>query len=187
MSRLIKQAFPFSQLKKSTTSDHTTIIAGVKYPPVLEDLMRELDHLKAENRDIKLRYSEMHKEMVHMLASTFLLVTGPNVDNFSSFNLDSIMTDIKTKMPVTFSFVTKFGDSHRNMYCEAVVPVEGIKALFSLLVLLNARSNRANGMQTLIGMMLVGRSTHKHVCVYDYIITMQRKWLCNVYLSMHGH
>ena len=91
-----------------------------------------------------------------------------HVDNFSSFNLDSIMTDIKSKMPVTFGFVTEFGDSRRNMHCEAVVPVKGIKALFSLLVLLNAHSNRANGMQALIG--------------YNYVITMQRKWLCNVYL-----
>ena len=165
-SRLIKEAFPHSLSRRSTTSDRSTIIVGIRFAPTLQDVLRELEQVKAENRALKLQCvhpTDVHKEMMEMLSSTSLVMTGPTVDNFSSFNLDAVVSDVKRTMPILYRFINEIGDTHRNLRNEVTMPVEQLKALMCLILLLNARSNRANGMQMFVGMMLVGRSTHKQV------------------------
>lgn len=165
-SRLVKEAFPLSLSRRSTTSDHSTIIVGIRFAPTLQDVLRELEQVKAENRALKLQCvhpTDIHREMMDMLSSTSLVMTGPTLDNFSSFNLDAIVSDVKRTMPILYSFINEIGDTHRNLRNEVTMPIEELKALMCQILLLNARSNRANGMQMLIGMMLIGRSTHKQV------------------------
>lgn len=170
-SRLVKEAFSLCQ-----ESPQPVIIIGIRFTPTIQDVLRELELVKAENRDLKLRCvhpADVHKEMMDMLSSSSLVMTGPTVDNFSSFNFDSVVSELKTTMPLLYSFINEICDSHRNRHNEVTMPVEELKALICQILLLNAWTNRANGMQMLIGMMLVGRSTHKQV----------HKSLCNNFVS----
>ena len=91
------------------------------------------------------------------------------------------MSDIKRTMPILYSFINEIGDTHRNLRNEVILPVEELKALMCQIVLLNARSNRANGMQMLVGMMLVGRSTQKQVCMQPILL-----WYYNGYYTPMG-
>ena len=131
-SRLVKEAFPLSLSRRSTTSDHSTIIIGIRFTPTIQDIVRELELVKAENRALKLRCvhpTDVHKEMMDMLSSTSLVMTGPTVDNFSSFNLDSVVSEFKSTMPILYGFINEICDSHRNLHNEVTMSIEELKAL----------------------------------------------------------
>ena len=125
-ARLIKMAFPLSLSRRSTTSDRSTIIVGIRLAPTLQDVLKEVEQLKAENCALKLQCvhpADVHKEMMDMLSSTSLLMTGPTIDNFSSFNVDSIVSDLKSTMPILHAFINEICDTHRNLRNEVVMPV----------------------------------------------------------------
>ena len=73
-------------------------------------------------------------------------------------------------MPTSYAIFNELGDTSRNCSDGSRVPVEQMKAMVSLLVLLNARSNRCNGLQLLISMMLIERATHKQVNMMQLMI-----------------
>ena len=49
-SRLVQEVFPLSVSRKSITSDHSTVIVGIRFISTLQDILRKLEQVKDENR-----------------------------------------------------------------------------------------------------------------------------------------
>ena len=58
---------------------------------------------------------------------------------------------------------------HQNVPPDSSTSIKEIKGVISLCTVLNARSNRVKGVQLLVSMMLIARSTSKQV----HVVSMQ--------------
>ena len=89
-------------------------------------------------------------------------VHGPDtVEHFASFSFEAVTQELQQYAPDLHRLFLILGDTARNAEDDEVT--EARKATVSLLTLLNAKSNRVNGIQLLMGVMLVARATHKQV------------------------
>ena len=73
-SRIIREAFPYSQSGRASTSDHSTIILGVTLVAqphlYLEQLCREIEAIKAENVQLRATIDQIRSDV------TVLKITG---------------------------------------------------------------------------------------------------------------
>ena len=74
----------------------------------------------------------------------------------------SMVQAVPLNAPDVYKLFMGLGDRDRNP-TENRTPVEGRKAIMSLCTILNARRRTANGLQLLLGFMLIARATSKQV------------------------
>ncbi len=91
---------------------------------------------------------------------------GPDSpEHFDSFSIDTVITELKTHVPDLHRLFMTLGDVERNKKDADARPVEETRAVTSLCALLKARSVRVQGIQLLLGFMLVARSTNRQVSI----------------------
>lgn len=164
------------------------------------DVRLQLISAQSEIASLKLQVEQLKRGQVYQhelseMVSSKALVTGPvNPDSLQLFNSETIISEMLVIMPKLYGLFNELADSQRNCHgnSDSNVRVEQLKAIMSLLVLLNARSNHANGVQLLISMMLIGRSTNKqvscmkfqysllsiHIMLYSFLMHAIRLSLC---------
>ena len=99
-----------------------------------------------------------------LLSASGTLCSGPNsLENLKSFSLATVISEVRQLAPNLYSLLCDLGDTERNAIDET--STEEIKALMSLCVLANARSQRANGVQLFVSIMLIARAINKQVCI----------------------
>ena len=98
-----------------------------------------------------------------LLSEGSKLCCGPDtLDHLTSFSLAGLIHEVRQLAPNLYSLLCDLGDTRRNARDETTT--EEIKALTSLCVLANARSQRAKGVQLFISIMLIARAVNKQVC-----------------------
>ena len=96
------------------------------------------------------------------------VVHGPDTpEHLATFSMDCVISEVKQYAPDVYQLFQVLGKTSRNAQ-EGQLPTEELKAAISLATLLNTRSNRAKGIQLLLGIMLIARATHKHVSCKIY-------------------
>lgn len=99
-----------------------------------------------------------------LLQHSSLIACGPDTpDHFRDFSVDGVIRELRDQVPDTYELFMQLGNIHRNVRSDDSTSTEEVKAVTSLCVLLNARSARMKGIQLLISMMLIARSTSKQV------------------------
>ena len=72
------------------------------------------------------------------------------------------VAELEKHSPELYQLFEKVGDTERNAEGDEQ-STEGVKAICSLCSLLNARSSRAKGLQLMMSLMLIARSTARQV------------------------
>ena len=104
-------------------------------------------------------------EADEVLQKGSFVIRGPdNVDNFTNFSLDAIISEFQQYAPDLFSLFMELGETSPEMGAQR--GSKEIRATSALCSLLGARSSRAKGMKLFIGLMLIARSTSPLVKVY---------------------
>ena len=92
-------------------------------------------------------------------------VCGPDTyEHFCQFSLDAVISELKEQVPDIYDLFMKLANVQSPSGENSTKEVKAISALCSVL---NARSSRVKGMQLLMSMMLIGRSTSKQVGDYQ--------------------
>ena len=92
---------------------------------------------------------------------------GPdNPDSFAKFSLDTVIAKLQDYAPDLLSLFMQLGVGGTPSETGVHKSFKEIRATSSLCTLLGARSNRAKGLQLLIGLMLIARSTSRQVSVH---------------------
>jgi len=99
--------------------------------------------------------------------STHQVFHGPDtVEHFNTFSVDEVIRELKSDAPDVYQLFQSLGNTQRNKTInQEAYSLEELKALMSTCILLNARSRRLKGLQLLMSIMLVARSTSKQVHV----------------------
>ena len=99
-----------------------------------------------------------------------IVAHGPDtLEAFDSFDIESILKELKAHAPDLYSLFKSLGNTRRNATSDEI-SVEDVKAISSLCYFLNARYVKVNGMQLLMSFMLIARATTKQVSFYPYFI-----------------
>ena len=76
--------------------------------------------------------------------------------------METVIDEIKTNAPSIYQLFLELGDTRRNAIDETT-SAEQRKTIMSLCTIMNARSQRVNGLQLLLSFMLIARATSKQV------------------------
>ena len=91
------------------------------------------------------------------------LAHGPDTwEHFCQFSLDAVIAEMKSLAPNLYHLFMQLGNTSCNVESHET-STEHIKAVMSLCALLNARSMRVKGIQLLLSLMLIERSTNQQV------------------------
>ena len=95
-----------------------------------------------------------------------LTACGPDTyEHFEGFSVDGIIHELREQVPDIFSFFMQLADVERHVKLHPdVTSVQERKAIIALCTILNARCGKVKGLQLLISMMLIARSTGRQVC-----------------------
>ena len=97
------------------------------------------------------------------ISSDSIIMYGPDtLERLESFTIDSVLAELHRYAPDLLQLFETLGQTSRNIHGDELA-VEQIKGLVSVCTLLNARTERAKGLQLLIGIMLISRATSKEV------------------------
>ena len=93
---------------------------------------------------------------------------GPDTcENFDTFSINMDITELHCNAPDAYQLVMALGMTDRNWASEDdSVTVEQLHAIMSKCTLLKARSVRVKGVQLLISLMLIARSTNRQVMLH---------------------
>ena len=184
VSELLHKAFPNAKTKIATKS-RTMHVFGIE--PVSEasssqhtitEMAALLESERAENRDLQRKIQVLEariQELEHTSASilaqqadtlphTSLTACGPDsYEYFHGFSIDGVICELKEQVPDMYTFITQLADVQWNVGPDEVSRTLELKAVTALCTLLNARSSRVKGIQLLLSMMLISRSTSKQV------------------------
>ena len=95
--------------------------------------------------------------------SNTLTACGPDIrEHFYGFSVDRMIHDICEQVPDVYALFMQLGDVEKNV-SSGGTSAEELKAVSALCTVLNARCSRMKGMQLLISMMLIARSTGRKV------------------------
>lgn len=137
----------------------------------LELTSLERASLLAQIQELKDRVTELEKKSEHVLCQQAdeiiqhksAVTQGPtSLEAFHRIDLESIITELRTRAPDLYQLFMTLGDTKRNQEADEIT-TEDIKAISAMCSTLNARSARMKGLQLLIGMMLVARGTSRQV------------------------
>ena len=189
--RVVAMGFPDAQSDRSTyilgirpSHLHSTATemssATLLVSPVTERISNEVAMLAAENSKLQERVSELemqlqylrqssislpeiHHQLERLISSDSIIMHGPDtLERLQSFTIDSVLAELHTYAPDLLQLFETLGQTSRNIHGDDLA-VEQIKGLVSICTLLNARTQRAKGLQLLIGIMLIARATSKQV------------------------
>ena len=155
---------------------HDDSTATPSYPQLVEQLEIE----RADNRELREKIEVLEARVQQLECTTpqslaeqadvlvqhnRLVACGPDTyTNFQSFSIDGEIQELPEQVPDIYELFMQLGDVHRNRDQDVTTTsVQEIKAVSSFCTLLNARSSRVKGIQLLLSMMLVARSTTKQV------------------------
>jgi len=95
--------------------------------------------------------------------SNTLTACGPDtLEHFHGFSIDRMIHELHEQVPDVYALFMQLGDVERNV-SSGGTSAEELKAVSALCTVLNARCSRMKGMQLLISMMLIARSTGRQV------------------------
>lgn len=190
VASILQRAFPHSNSKVAGKS-RTKHIFGIQPvvhltepssdEPSIESLSEQLAQERKKNAQLHERVQCLEAKVQELkstspphlitkmdtLSPRCLAVSGPDsYEHFCEFTLERMVHELQEMVPDLYSFFMKLGDVSRRIDLDGASQehtIRGVKALSSLCTLLNARSNRVNGLQLLLSMMLIARSTNKQV------------------------
>ena len=190
VASILKTAFPNSESKvagKSRTK-HIFGIQAVSYfaessisPPSIEALSEQLAQEREKNAQLQDKVQRLEATIQELkstspahlitqmdtLSPRCLAVSGPDsYEHFCEFTIEGMVRELQEMVPYLYGFFMHLGDVSRNISSDDAGHghnIRRMKAISSLCTLLNARSNRVNGLQLLVSIMLIARSTSKQV------------------------
>ena len=123
--------------------------------------------LEARVKELEKMSPVMLTQQADHLQHSSLILCGPDTpDHFQNFSIDGVIQELQEQAPDMYKFFMQLCDVQRNVSPDSSI---SIKEITSLCTVLNARSNRVKGLQLLISMMLIARSTSKQV----HVVSMQ--------------
>ena len=131
---------------------------------VLEGRVRELERSRVHTI-IGFR-NQLAREADQVISYNEQAFHGPDsTENIAKFSLDTLVDELRSQAPSLYGLLQDVGHTSRNESTTERICTEELKTVTSMCVLLNARtiSNRCNGMQLLISLMLIVRATNKQV------------------------
>ena len=134
----------------STSSEHEELKQKVRQ---LEERVQELE------RELK-QPAVFANEMNSLLNPSLSVYHGPNdIANFDNFSMDSMVAEFTTLAPNLFELFQSLGQTSRHDNQSG-----NVRSVMSMCALLKCRSQKVLGVQLLITLMLLARSTNKQVC-----------------------
>ena len=133
-----------------------------------KQLMEKIMLLEARVKELEKTSPVMLTQQADQLQHSSLILCGPDTpDHFQNFSIDRVIQELQEQAPDMYKFFMQLCDVQRNVSPDSSISIKEIKGVTSLCTVLNARSNRVKGLQLLISMMLIARSTSKQVHVYS--------------------
>lgn len=121
----------------------------------LEQKVRQL-----EERVRELEQPKIFHEMNTLTTPNLFVYHGPNnITNFDKFSLDCLVEELTKLAPNLFELFQTLGQTARSSDDQS----DDVMAVMSLCTLLKCRSQKVLGVQLLITLMLLARSTNKQV------------------------
>ena len=131
-----------------------------------KQLMERIQLLEARVQELEKTSPVTLIQQADQLQHGSLVVCGPDTpDHFQNFSIDGIIQELQEQAPDMYKLFMQLCDVHQNVPPDSSTSIKEIKGVTSLCTVLNARSNRVKGVQLLISMMLIARSTSKQVHV----------------------
>jgi hypothetical protein len=174
ISQEIKTAFP-NTFSKAVGSARTKHIFGIECvasasPPSTSEtsereaqLINKVQELEARVRELE-QPSKLSLEMNGLLTPHLSLYHGPNtIDNFNKFLMDELVGELTKLAPNLYKLFQDLGQTYRHAV-DNESEGDNVMAVMSLCTLLKCRSQKVLGVQLLIALMLLARSTNKQVC-----------------------
>ena len=101
--------------------------------------------------------------MNSLITPNLSLYHGPNsIENFERFSMDSLVEEFKKIAPNLYELFQTLGQTARHAP-DNQTDSDYVTAVMSLCTLLKCRSQKVLGVQLLISLMLLARSTNKQV------------------------
>lgn len=184
--KVIAMAFPDAQSERSTyilgirrrflsptatemSSTLSPISQHVACTTLAEEnarLQERVSQLEAEVQSLQqssVPLSVIQQQLDQLTSSNGIIMCGPDtLEHLESFTIDSVLEELRTNAPDLLQLFETLGQTSRNVHGDDLA-VEQVKSLVSICTLLNARTRRAKGLQLLISIMLIARSTSKQV------------------------
>lgn len=136
------------------TPEHEACEEKIK---LLEKRVQELE--KELNRP-----STVYNEMNSLLTPSLSAYHGPNdIKNFDAFSMDSMVEELTKCAPNLFGLFQTLGQTSRHIDSSDSSENNDVMSVMSLCTLLKCRSQKVLGVQLLITLMLLARSTNKQV------------------------
>ena len=154
--------------------------ASLLASPVSQHISNEVTTLATENTKLKERVLELEMKLQYLrqssismpviqhqlerlVSSDSIIMHGPDtLERLEFFTIESVLAELHRYAPDLLQLFETLGQTSRNIHGDDLA-VEQIKGLVSICTLLNARTQRAKGLQLLIGIMLISRATSKQV------------------------
>ena len=131
-----------------------------------KQLMERIQLLEARVQELEKTCPVTLIQQADQLQHGSLVVCGQDTpDHFQNFSIDGIIQELQEQAPDMYKLFMQLCDVHQNVPPDSSTSIKEIKGVTSLCTVLNARSNRVKGVQLLISMMLIARSTSKQVHV----------------------
>ena len=110
--------------------------------------MRELE--SSRNNTITGFRNHLAREADQVISYNEQVFHGPDsTDNLAKFSLDTLVDELRSQAPSLYGLLQEVGHTSRNHNATEGICTEELK---TICVLLNARTNRCNGMQLLMGL-----------------------------------
>lgn len=175
ISQLIQETFPNTSSKACGKARKKHILglerrscASTSEGPTTsasnDDLLVEIQQLKDRVAELEKKSEAVLCHQADQLIQHKSVVTqGPiSLEAFHQFDLESIITELRSCAPDLYHLFMTLGDIKRNQESDEIT-TEEIKAVSSMCSTLNARSVRTKGIQLLLSMMLIARGTSRQV------------------------
>ena len=135
-----------------------------------KQLMERIQLLEARVQELEKTSLVTLVQQADQLQHGSLIVCGPDTpEHFQNFSIDGVIQELQEQAPNMYKLFMQLCDVHQNVPPDSSTSIKEIKGVTSLCTVLNARSNRVKGVQLLINMMLIARSTSKQV----HVVNMQ--------------
>ena len=166
VSREIKGTFP-GAYTKAVGSSRAKYVFGIERVNTAATCdCEDVEALRSKVRMLEERVRELEQplrlcdEISHLLTPDCAMYCGPStIENFNKFSMESLVEEASNIAPDLYTLLQTLGRTDRHTPSRD----NEIMAVMSLCTLLKSRSQKVLGIQLLIGLMLLARSTNKQV------------------------
>ena len=195
VSQAIKGAFPNTESKPCGKANHRFVFGLQEqeftsrsfHDSSNHELMATLEHERMRNRDLQAQLVMMEKRVHELEARVreleaitctpeilddqtnramnprFQIYHGPDsVDHFDDFCVERMIDEVKQQAPDVLRLLSMLGRAPSLTDAPGVKDMETVSALCALA---KGRSEKVLGIQLLVGLMLIARSTHRQVSI----------------------